>query len=354
MLDHIDGEKSVRHDFITIDSHDILNQYELVFLDTADGVENRTSRLWEEFLQDRGFLASDGRDPLQELFNVIQDEFARTYGEKLLVHLYRGFIVHTGTHKAMKHKEASRIFSEENVVYIDSLMESILFDYAIIFYLLGRFPNDVDIKSDGFILALYMLNECCRKGQFTDYDGSSLVIKIVNERLDDSELCLISDLYWCMLAFALCHELAHIYRHHFKKDVNADSITQEYDADSAGYDIFLKLLMKNKGHTENVISSIFQEYLYAAPMTLLLFYHCLFSTEYLLYGEKTGNTHPYPMDRITNLLDISEKPEYGFDNRDGNTVLHSYWDAMEYYISELDLKIKNHKLDDIIKKGKES
>ena len=344
----------MRHDFITVGSHDILNQYELSFLDIADGVESRTSKLWKEFLQIRGFLATDGRDPLKELFAVIQDEFALTYGEKLPVHLGRGFIVHTGTHKAMKHKDASRIFSEEEAVYIDSLMESILFDYAIIFYLLGRFPDDVEIKSDGFILALYMLNEFCRKVQFTDYDGSSLIIKIVNKRLDDKELCLISDLYWCMLAFALCHELGHIYRHHFKKDTNVDSMTQEYDADSAGYDIFLKLLVKNKGHKENVMSSIFQEYLYAAPMVLLLFYHCLFSTEYLLYGEQTGNTHPYPIDRIENLLDISEKPEYDFDTRDGNTVLHSYWDAMDYYLTELDLKIKNHKLDNIIKKGKQS
>ena len=344
----------MRQDFITVDSHDILNQFDLAFLDTAGGDENRTSKLWQEFLRTRGFLATDGRDPLQELLSVIQDGFARTYGERLPVHLCRGFIVHTGTHKAIKHKEASRIFSQEDVVYIDSLMESILYDYAIIFYLLGRFPKDVDIKSNGFILALYMLNECCRKGQFTDYDGSSMIIQIVNERLEDWELCVISDLYWCMLAFALCHELGHIYRHHFNKDINIDSITQEYDADSAGYDIFLKLLMKNKGHTENVISSIFQENVYAAPMALFLFYHCLFSTEYLLYGEQTGNTHPYPMDRIDNLLEISQRPEYDFDTRDGNTVLHCYWDAMDYYISELTLKIRNHKLDNIIKKGKES
>lgn len=128
----------------------------------------------------------------------------------------------------------------------------------------------------------------------------------------------------------------------------------KYDADSAGYDIFLKLLMKNTGHTNNVISNVFQENVYAAPMALLLFFHCLFSTEYLLYGKQTSNTHPYPMDRIDNLLDISQKPEQDINTRDGNIVLHCYWDAMDYYISELDLKIKNHKLDDIIKKEKQS
>ena len=103
----------------------------------------------------------------------------------------------------------------------------------------------------------------------------------------------------------MCHEIAHIYCEHGYPASISEGLAQEFEADAVGYDIYLKLMIKNMHNSEAIASSVFREYLYTAPMILFLFYHDLYKMGYWLYGEKIPDTHPPLSERIDKLFDIS-------------------------------------------------
>ena len=113
-----------------------------------------------------------------------------------------------------------------------------------------------------------------------------------------------------MLSFAMCHEIAHIYCEHGYPASISEGLAQEFEADAVGYDIYLKLMIKNMHNSEAIASSVFREYLYTAPMILFLFYHDLYKMGYWMYGEKIPDTHPPLSERIDKLFDISQDDKY--------------------------------------------
>lgn len=321
----------------------------LRFQQVLDGEEySKYKEYVEQFLSKRKLPKSTDYDPLKDLFLMVRKKYEEIYPKSKEVRYEEGYI--TGTTKGchIAHNDVSRIYSNSSTVYLDCLMSSNLYDYAAITYLVVRF-QDSEVQTFGFQYKLYLLNECCRKGQFPNYDGSKCLMQIMDKKIDQRGTQFISDLYWCMITFILCHEMAHIYLEHSLYEDPIAMREQEIEADSIGYDIFLRLLLDES--KENEAQRVFHDFLYCAPMILMLFYKELFSMGYILFGEQIGNTHPYEKERIDNLLKISLLDKYEFNNKEGNDVLNAFFDASDSFINILYGKMINGKLHHIIKKG---
>lgn len=341
----------MRHAFISFGEYDILNQYDITFSSLPDDEAESFQKTWNETMTQRGFDLSIDKDAITAIFKLICKEFSKNFGEKIEISLREGYITKKESHKPINHSQASRVFSMTNTVYLDYLISSVLYDYTTIYYIWARHQDNASIATSCFKQALYIFDGCCRKGLLTNKEGSLNLLQLMRNILEDHEFKIISDLYWCMIAFALCHEVAHIYLHHFTEGDNETAYIQEFQADHVGYDIFLKIMLKTKDNTADTVDNVFRDYMYAAPMILLLFYHNLFTTGYWLFGEQILTLHPNPIDRINKLLEISQESKYDFDTRDGNIILGGYWDITDCYLEELWYKLQRGKLRTIIQKG---
>lgn len=271
------------------------------------------------------------------------------------MNLREGYLTKAHSHESVRHNDEHRIYSNSRGVYVDLLMSSVLYDYAATYYVWARYEDRRDIVSECFKQALYNFDGCCRKGKFSGVEGSHHMINLLDDNLQNWEMVLVADLYWCMLAFALCHEVAHIYLKHCDfnndKQISDEEIRkQEYEADKAGYDIYLRVLMKYMHRTTDETSSVFQEYMYTAPMILLLFYRGLFFVDELLYNEQRLETHPKEDDRINKLLEISQSDEYDFDTVGGNILLSNYYNVSDAFCEMLRTKLQEGKLKELIRK----
>lgn len=343
----------VMHRLVSFSGFDIFNQYEVSFCKLIDEKDTKYKDCeWNKLMASRGFSINDEKtDVLPQLFHLICAEFSERFQEKRSINLKEGFISSHHGQIPVKHNKMARVFSQSKSVYIDLLMSNVLFDYVAAFYLWARFPDKQDIVSECFIHTLYTLEGCCRKGQLSEIDGQLSLQKLISENLEDHEIVFIGDLYWCMLAFALCHETAHIYLDHGETKCEQDGHLQEYQADAVGYEVFLDLVLKYMNSTEDDITSVFREYLYAAPMILFLFYHDLFSIGYWMYGDVVSNSHPDLEERITRLLAISQQNKFPFDTTEGNAVLSHFYEVSDRFLEEVWYKLKNGKLCVIIRKG---
>lgn len=345
----------MKHGLVSISGYDIYNQYDLSFCGLVDGAAKlEVDTAWNALMGNRGFEIGQSANVLRELFDFICSEFAAAYGKERTIALREGYITKERGQLPARHNEMSRIFSQSKSIYIDLLMSNVLFEYAATFYLWARYPDKKNVASRCFIHALYTLEGCCRSGKLSEMEGQLSLQKLIADNLDDQEIVFIGDLYWCMLSFAMCHEIAHLYCEHGCPGSTTEGYAQEFQADAVGYDVYLKLMIRNMHSTENVTSSVFREYLYTAPMILLLFYHDLFTTGYWMYGEVVSNTHPDPQERIDKLLAMSQDDKYEFDSASGNDVLNCYYDISDKFLEELWYKLKNGKLSDIVRKGASS
>lgn len=341
----------MKHGMVSVSGYDVLNQSDLFFFELTDGEEkNKIDQEWNKKMAVRGFAIGNNNDCLQELFDLICLEFADTFGEKIPISLLQGYITKDRGKKTVRHNQTARIFSQSTSIYIDVLMRNNFWDYAAACYLWARFSERTEITSECFGHILWAQN-CCRKGRLGGEDGVLHLRQMIAENLEDHEIVLIGDLYWCMMAFAMCHEVAHIYHKHGEPKDKAEARAYELQADAAGYDVYLKLMVKHMKSTSDTVSSVFREYLYAAPMILFLFYHDLFAMGYWMYGEVIPNTHPEFMERIDKLLEISQDEKYEFDTAEGNVVLSNYFDISDKYLQELWYKLKNGKLSERIRQG---
>lgn len=343
------------HSLITVSGYDFLNQFDLSFYDLIDQNDRAViADTWNKAMATRGFKTPIDVNGLQEIFDLINSEFGDAYGDQKCISLREGLITKAKGQIPIKHNDASRIFSQSKSIYVDFLMSNVLFEYATTFYLWARFPEQKDVAANCFIHTLYLLDGCCRKGKLSEIDGQLSLQKLITENLSDAEIVFIGDLYWCMLSFAMCHELAHIYHSHVPPQTLDEAHTQEFQADASGFDIYMKLIMKHMHNNDDSFKSVFREYLYTAPMILFLFYHDLFTMGYWLYGETISNSHPPLYERIDRLLDLSLNEKYEFDTASGNDVLGNYFDISDLFLKELWYKLKNGKLAEIVRKGSDN
>lgn len=345
----------MKHGMVSVSEYEVFNQYNLFFCDLVDSDDKQVlDNAWNDLMEERGFKIGCDVDVLHELFDLINSAFADSFGQKLSITLREGYITKECGKAPVRHNEMSRIFSQSQSIYIDFLMSNVLFEYASIFYLWARHFDREDIASQCFIHTLYTLEGCCSKGKLSEIDGQLSLQKLLADNLNDQEIVFIGDLYWCMMAFAMCHEIAHIYHAHGRPVDKNEGHAQEFQADASGYDVYLKLMTKYMHSTEDAASSVFREYLYVAPMILFLFYHDLFAMNYWMYGEVIDDTHPELLERIDRLLCISQDDQYIFDTSPGNDVLNHFFDVSDKFLQELWYKLKNGKLSLIVRKGASS
>lgn len=345
----------MRHGMISINGYE-LNDITSIQFTTDLIIHNPNSQsvaIWQQFLSSLGFRNDDKNNhPINSLFDLIKNKFENDSGENFQIELIEGYITASDGKVAVPHNEMSRIFTTHKFVYIDLLMVNVLFEYIASTYLWARFKENIDIYSFCFGHNLFLFDGCCRKGVLSGDEARTNLVNKLKSFCDDKAIELIADLYWCTLAFAFSHELAHIYLKHPTPSNKEEAWRMEYEADKKGYDIFLKLILDQKAKRIDNSWKVFQEYLYAAPMILLLFYKDLFWTGYWIYGEITSDSHPTLKSRIDNLLEISNSDKYDFDNREGNIVLANFWDVSDLYSEEIFLKLKNGKLTEIIRKDR--
>lgn len=342
----------MKHGLVSMSDCDFFSQYDLSFCDLVDSSGKiAADQAWNALMGERGFAVNHEVDTFHELFLLICSEFAITYNRKYSITLRKGYITRNSGQTPVKHNEISRIFSQSKSIYIDYLISNVLLEYVATFYLWARYPKKNDIAAQCFIYVLYALEGCCRRGKLSSSDNQISLQELIANNLNDQDLVFIGDLYWCMLSFAMCHEIAHIYCEHGYPASISEGLAQEFEADAVGYDIYLKLMIKNMHNSEDIASSVFREYLYTAPMILFLFYHDLYKMGYWMYGEKIPDTHPPLSERIDKLFDISQDDKYEFNTELGNDVLNNFYDISDKFLTELFYKLKNGKLSNIVRKG---
>ena len=316
--------------------------------------DSETLRIWKEAIQELGLDPDDHGLKPEHLFALIKDAFEKKLKCKLDVVIDRKYIASIDGETPIPHDDSSRIFASNGIVYLDELMISILFEYVATYYIWARFEDEVFHFC--FPYALNSLNYCCRQGFLNSDKNKAKLSSILKKYCDAVAINVIADLYWSILSFAFCHELAHICLGHtdMSKQKNSEELWQdELSADALGYDIFLSIIDGKIKALDSPFLTCFHDYLYAAPMILFLFYEDLYYMEYWLFGESVeSDCHP-PLDmRIQRLLEISEDEQYQFDTVEGNIVLNNYWDTSEKFRLELFYKLKNGKLEHVAQKGK--
>lgn len=326
-----------------------------------DPENSETISIWKAALQDLGLDPDDHGLMPEHLFDLMKDSFEKKFGCKLNVTIDRKFIASLDGESPIRHDDSSRIFAGNGVVYIDELMVSIIFEYVANYYIWARYGDEV--FSFCFPYALNSMNYCCRQGFLNSDKNKAELSKTIKTYCDDVAIVFISDLYWSILGFAFCHELAHIYlghdqTNHMKHDQTNHMKTveelreDEFSADAIGFDVFLSIIDGKIEGLKSPFLACFHDYLYAAPIILFLFYQDLYFMEYWLFGETINNDdHPSFEERINRLLELSENERYQFDTSKGNDVLNNYWDMSEKFRIELFYKLKNGKLGHVIQKG---
>lgn len=316
--------------------------------------DSETLAIWKDTLLDLGFASDDqGLEP-EDLFDLIRDAFENRLGCTLDVSFIRKYITSFDGKTPTKHDDCSRIFAGNKFVYVDELMRSILFEYVANYYIWARFGDE--LFGFCFPYALNTLNYCCRQGFLNTDKNKAELSKTIKKYCDDVGVEFIADLYWSTLAFAFCHELAHISLGHTNECAGktyAELRQDEFSADALGYDVFLSIIDGSIAGLESPFLECFHDYLYTAPMILFLFYRDLYYMEYWLFGEELQyDDHPTFNERIRRLLELSENERYRFNTEEGNVVLNNYWDMSERFCTELLYKLANGKLSHVAQKGK--
>ena len=312
----------------------------------------RTISLWKETLGNMGFDISLPDLTSKELFKFVKAEFEEQKKVTLHVEFSSKYIASLDGTAPIPLGKASRLYSGGNIVYVDELILAALFEYVATYYLWAKDFEDKELFSFCFRYATGLFNYSCRLGVLTNDDRKAQLVEIIRKHCDINGVNLISDLYWSCLAFAYCHELAHIYLKHVELNNQPDTLWKtEYEADAVGFDVYLRIIETVCKNTKEPFAGIFHDYLYVAPMILFQFYEDTYFMSYWLFGERAGGSHPPLNERFNALLRISEQPKYTFETSEGNDLLNNYIDISECFREQLMLKLQRGKLNQIIREG---
>ena len=311
-----------------------------------------TKRKWSTVLHDLGLTASS-ESPPEDLFQFVKSAFEKQKGVRLDVEFARGYVASPDGTLPVPSQEASRLYASRKHIYVDELVFTSLFEYIATYYIWAKDFEDRNAFSFCFRYTVSLLNYSCRLGILTDEVRKAELVTEIGARCDNSAVNLIADLYWSCLAFAFCHEFAHIYLEHAAHPPeNPNGFwDQEYEADAVGYDVYLQIIESVGNHPNEPFEKVFHDYLYIAPMVLFQFYEDTYYLGYWLFGERTGDSHPPLRDRLNALLRLSESDKYTFETREGNIVLNNYMDISDCFREQLLLKLRKGKLNSLLQEG---
>lgn len=314
--------------------------------------DGKTISLWKAMLSNMGFDTSLPESTPKELFDYVKRTFEAQRQVSLHAEFLKKYIASLDGTKPIPSSQASRLFSGGNIVYVDELVLSELFEYIATYYLWALDLDDRDLYSFCFRYTTCLLNNSARLGILTSDERKAQLVEWIQKKCTIKGVNLIADLYWSCLAFAFCHELAHIYLNHEELDDSHDILWgAEYDADAVGYEVYLHMIETAQQNIAEPFAGIFHNYLYTAPMILFRFYEDTYFMGYWLFGEQSGGSHPPLSQRFEKLLRISEQPKYTFDTSEGNDLLNNYLDVSDYYREQLILKLQRGKLHQVIQEG---
>lgn len=219
-------------------------------IDTNDGSllidspeDSETIAIWKSALNELGLDPDDHGLKPEHLFDLVKSAFEKKLDCKLNVAVDRKYIASFDGKSPIPHDYSSRIFAGNGIVYLDELMVSILFEYVANYYIWARYGDEV--FSFCFPYALNTMNYCCRQGFLSSDKNKAELSKTIKDYCDDVAIDFIADLYWSILAFAFCHELAHIYLGHvngIREKIKEEQRRDELAADALGYDVFLSII----------------------------------------------------------------------------------------------------------------
>ena len=303
-------------------------------------------------LKEEGICAESNDVDINALFEYVKLGFESVFNYRPDAFFISQYIAANNGEMAVRHDQASRAFTTESLVYIDKLMVNVLLEYTANHYLWARFGNDVFPFC--FKYTLKILDACCRQGYLNSDESLCELLSQFKDKGDAKAYTFIADLYWCIIAFIMCHELAHIYIDDISKkenkpitDIEAETLADEY-----GYKVFLHLIESMNSHTDSPYATVFQDYLYAAPMILFLFYEDLYFMENWIYGERISlGEHSSFSSRLSRLLDLSREWDIQINLSEGDAILASYWNISDLFREELVYKLKNGKLTEVMQKG---
>lgn len=315
-------------------------------------VDSKSQQLWIEMLKEEGICAESNDVDINALFEYVKLGFESVFNYRPDAFFISQYIAANNGEMAVRHDQASRAFTTESLVYIDKLMVNVLLEYTANHYLWARFGNDVFPFC--FKYTLKILDACCRQGYLNSDESLCELLSQFKDKGDAKAYTFIADLYWCIIAFIMCHELAHIYIDDISKkenkpitDIEAETLADEY-----GYKVFLHLIESMNSHTDSPYATVFQDYLYAAPMILFLFYEDLYFMENWIYGERISlGEHSSFSSRLSRLLDLSREWDIQINLSEGDAILASYWNISDLFREELVYKLKNGKLTEVMQKG---
>lgn len=314
--------------------------------------DGETISLWKETLSEMGVDTSLPEPSPQELFEFVKKSFEEQRKVSIHAEFSSKYIASLDGTIPIPSAQASRLFSGGSIVYVDELIVSELFEYIATYYLWALDLKDREMYEFCFRYTTCLLNNSARLGILTRDERKAQLVQWLRKKCTIEGVNLIADLYWSCLAFAFCHEIAHIYLKHEDPDNSQDtSWKAEYDADAVGYEVYLHMIETAQHNTTEPFAGIFHDYLYTAPMILFRFFEDTYFMGYWLFGEEAGDSHPPLSKRFEELLRISEHPKYTFDTSEGNDLLNNYLDVSDYYREQLILKLQRGKLHQVIQEG---
>lgn len=307
--------------------------------------------LWLKALEENGFQLPDQKVDHKDLFDLIRTAFENKFHCSLNTYFASKYIAASDGKTPIRHDGASRVFLSGKIVYVDKLLTHYMFEYVANYYIWNRFFDDTGIYAFCFQYAINSLDKCYRQGYLNSENNVASLVNVIWEKCDDRGLQFIADTYWSVLAFAICHELAHAYMVETGVEYS-DPKEEELRADQIGYEVYLSIISKQIYGLSSPFLTVFHDYLYTAPIILFLFYEDLYFMSSWLYGEiPSADTHPTFAERKERLLKIGESERFVFDKGEGNTVLVAFQEISEIFREELFYKLKNGKLTKLIQGG---
>ncbi|MCZ0859961.1 ImmA/IrrE family metallo-endopeptidase [Methanocorpusculum sp. MG] len=227
-------------------------------------------------------------------------------------------------------------------VYVDELVGSALFGSLSTMCFWSEYQQDEVAWNFCYSHLRHVLYQQGCRGILPKEEVIALWKNLV--KTDPHLLQIASDTFWVSIAFAIAHELAHIYLNHQADYTDKEkTYSQEFEADAVAYDLVLNKIMYQKSHGVTSDWDVYHEYTYLAPLVFLEFFNLITYTEFGVENNDTASNYPSIQLRMDKLLEMVKDPVYQFDTEEGNDLCNCYLDIADYYKERLQSQITEWK-----------